>query len=98
MENGSRSSAASLTASGSRESSVKSRRSISSKNSSFRLPINGDDEQILEQDMAKADAISEACKFRKINRLKELAVSRGGFLSDRLRRQACKSESGLCRL
>ncbi|KAL5886898.1 GTPase-activating protein gyp8 [Pyricularia oryzae] len=88
MENGSRSSAASLTASGSRESSVKSRRSISSKNSSFRLPINGDDEQILEQDMAKADAISEACKFRKINRLKELAVSRGGFLSDRLRRQA----------
>ncbi|TLD31018.1 hypothetical protein PspLS_02903 [Pyricularia sp. CBS 133598] len=88
MENGSRPSGADRTASGSRASSVRSRRSISSKNSSIRLPINGDDEQILEQDMEKADAISEACKLRKINRLKELAVSKGGFLSDRLRRQA----------
>ncbi|TLS29916.1 hypothetical protein PpBr36_02846 [Pyricularia pennisetigena] len=88
MEDGPRPSGAALRASGSCASSVKSRRSISSRSSNIRLPINGDDEQILEQDKEKADSISEACKLRKINRLKELAVSKGGFLSDRLRRQA----------
>lgn len=60
-----------------------------SRNSSRRLPLNDNEERFLShEDKAKAEAISEACETRDINRLKELAVSKGGFLSDRLRRQA----------
>lgn len=39
----------------------------------------------------KTLAIKEACKWRNIEELKSLAESKGGFLSDRLRRQACES-------
>ncbi|KAL8313636.1 hypothetical protein RB601_003488 [Gaeumannomyces tritici] len=36
----------------------------------------------------KAQAIREACKLRRVDDLKELALSKGGFLSDSLRQQA----------
>ncbi|KLU81428.1 hypothetical protein MAPG_00517 [Magnaporthiopsis poae ATCC 64411] len=36
----------------------------------------------------KAQAIREACRLRRVDDLKELALSKGGFLSDSLRRQA----------
>ena len=36
----------------------------------------------------KAQAIREACKLHRVDDLKELALSKGGFLSDSLRRQA----------
>lgn len=38
----------------------------------------------------KAHAIQDACKRRNIDELKSLALSEGGFLSDDLRRLACK--------
>lgn len=39
----------------------------------------------------KLQAISEACKWRDLNQLRTLAESKGGFLSDELRQQACRS-------
>jgi hypothetical protein len=39
----------------------------------------------------KLQAISEACKWRNLDQLRTLAESKGGFLSDELRQQACMS-------
>lgn len=41
----------------------------------------------------KAADIQAACKWRDIGRLRSLAESQGGFLTDALRRQACMSGS-----
>lgn len=38
----------------------------------------------------KTDDILEACKWRNIEALGSLASTRGGFLTDDLRRKACK--------
>lgn len=53
------------------------------------------DAQALEdetaENRAKALVILDACSRQDIGDLKELAVSKGGFLSDAIRREACKS-------
>jgi hypothetical protein len=41
----------------------------------------------------KAAEIIEACKWKDISRLRSLAEAPGGFLSDTLRRQACRCSS-----
>lgn len=39
---------------------------------------------------SKARRIEEACRWRDTQRLRDLAVSEGGLLSDEIRRQACQ--------
>lgn len=38
----------------------------------------------------KANKILDACRYRDVAQLKELALSEGGFLSDGLREEACE--------
>lgn len=54
---------------------------------------DNDDDDDAELSHAKALVILDACKRGDIDDLKDLAISTGGFLSDAIRRQACKSES-----
>lgn len=49
-----------------------------------------DDEPALAQVQAQESRILDACRRRDIDDLQVLAVSRGGFLSDAIRRQACE--------
>lgn len=44
----------------------------------------------IDASKTKAELIVEACKWRNISELRELAISPGGFLTDELRRQACR--------
>lgn len=44
----------------------------------------------------KKEAILEACRTRDLDTLTALAESRGGFLTDSLRQQACKYSVLLC--
>lgn len=70
------------------------RRSLSSSRSSSNTNPNSNKNVSEEPDILshpKAEKILEACKWRDIGRLKALAEAHGGFLSDTLRRQACKS-------
>lgn len=46
-------------------------------------------DQVSQRFEAKAADILEACKWKDTQRLRDLAVSEGGLLSDEIRRQAC---------
>lgn len=52
---------------------------------------HGDRQHETPETRTKALDILDACTRRDIDQLKRLAVSKGGFLSDVIRRQACKS-------
>lgn len=45
--------------------------------------------QVPEQLESKAADILDACKWKDTQRLRDLAVSEAGLLSDEIRRQAC---------
>jgi hypothetical protein len=46
-------------------------------------------DQVPQQLESKAADILEACKWKDTQRLRDLAVSEAGLLSDEIRRQAC---------
>jgi len=46
-------------------------------------------DQLPQQLESKAADILEACKWKDTQRLRDLAVSEAGLLSDEIRRQAC---------
>lgn len=50
----------------------------------------GSEQTWTDGEQQKIAAILEACSCQDIDRLKELAVSKDGFLVDSLRRQACE--------
>ena len=58
---------------------------------SSRTQSLGDEKTGASNNKSKAAEIVEACKWRDIQKLKELAMSEAGFLSDELRSEACQS-------
>lgn len=53
-------------------------------------PVNADSAVPVDQEQRKTNDILEACKWRNIEALKGLASTKGGFLTDILRRKACQ--------
>lgn len=53
-------------------------------------------EETEARDQAKIDRIRGACKNRNLQDLKNLAISKGGFISDELRREACTCRTSAC--
>lgn len=62
-----------------------SQASVMSANGSGHRP------QEAAENRGKAMAILDACSRADIDALKELAVTKGGFISDAIRRRACES-------
>jgi hypothetical protein len=48
-------------------------------------------EEKITWESEKVQAIDEACRWRNLDQLRGLAESKGGFLTDDLRQQACMS-------
>lgn len=50
-----------------------------------------DSNQLLQSHGQKSKHIEEACQWKDTQRLRDLAVSEGGLVSDDIRRRACRS-------
>lgn len=57
-----------------------------STSTSTRQTIQGQDDDVYRLKLAK---ISDACVWKDVDALRTLAASKGGFVSDEVRRQAC---------
>ena len=63
----------------------------SSHHTSSSFPqLTASRESLTDAESKKAHEILDACRWRNISQLQALAESRGGFLTDILRQQACK--------
>lgn len=65
--------------------------SASSSRASSRSPSHSIKEKQPQEPTEKEVKILEACKWKDLEAIRELATSKDGLISDEVRRQACKT-------